>query len=49
MCEDMKKKGVDTFYLVTEHTTFYERYGWEFLGMVKEEDSDEMIRMYVHR
>lgn len=49
VCEDMKKKGVDTLYLVTEHTTFYERYGWEFLGMVKEEDSDEMIRMYVYR
>lgn len=49
VCEDMDKKAVDTLYLATEHTTFYERYGWEFLCMVKEENSDEMIRMYVHR
>lgn len=29
-CDDMKKRGIDTLYLVTDHVSFYERYGWEF-------------------
>lgn len=32
--DDMKSKGVSTIYLVTDHTGFYEKYGWEFLCMV---------------
>ena len=48
VCEDMKRKGIDTLYLITEHTSFYERYGWEFLCMAKE-DSGNMTRMYIHR
>ena len=44
--DDMENKGISPLYLITEHTSFYERYGWEFLCMVKEEDSDNMIRMY---
>ena len=47
--DDMENKGLSPLYLITEHTSFYERYGWEFLCMVKEEDSDNMIRMYVHQ
>ena len=47
--DDMENKGISPLYLITEHTSFYERYGWEFLCMVKEEDSDNMIRMYVHQ
>ena len=35
VCEDMKAKGIETLYLVTDHTAFYERYGWEFLCMVQ--------------
>lgn len=35
VCEEFHKKGVDTLYLVTDHTSFYERYGWEFLCMVQ--------------
>ena len=27
---DMKAKGISPLYLVTDHTGFYERYGWEF-------------------
>jgi len=45
-CRDNKSRGVDTLYLITDHTSFYERYGWEFLTMV-EEDSGELTRMYV--
>lgn len=48
VCADMKNKGIDTLYLVTDHTAFYERYGWEFLCMVQEENGREMTRMYVH-
>ena len=47
ICEDMKNQGVGTLYLVTEHTSFYERYGWIFLRMVTGEDGGSM-RMYVH-
>lgn len=46
--EDMSAFGIDTLYLVTDHTSFYERYGWEFLCMVQEEDSENEIRMYVY-
>ena len=47
--EDMKSKGITPIYLITDHTSFYERYGWEFLCMVQEEEHSDMIRMYVHR
>ncbi|MED9970462.1 MAG: GNAT family N-acetyltransferase [Ruminococcus sp.] len=45
--EDMRSKGITPIYLVTDHTGFYERYGWEFLCMVKGSDP-EPTRMYVH-
>lgn len=48
-CVDMKKKGIDTLYLITDHTSFYERYGWEFLCMVQGEGELDMSRMYIHR
>lgn len=49
VCEDMKAKGIDTLYLLTEHTSFYERYGWEFLCMVQGDGESRMSRMYIHR
>lgn len=49
VCEDMKAKGIDTLYLVTDHTSFYERYGWEFLCMVQGDGEPDMTRMYIHR
>lgn len=48
-CADMKEKGIDTLYLITDHTSFYERYGWEFLCMVQGDGEPEMTRMYIHR
>ncbi len=48
VCRDMKEKGIDTLYLVTDHTSFYERYGWEFLCMVQGDGEPHMTRMYVH-
>lgn len=49
VCEDMYNLGIDTLYLVTDHTSFYERYGWEFLCMVQGDDEPEMTRMYIHK
>ncbi|MDL2236028.1 GNAT family N-acetyltransferase [Christensenellaceae bacterium OttesenSCG-928-L17] len=48
-CADMKERGIPTLYLITDHTSFYERYGWEFLCMVQGEDGQGMMRMYVHK
>lgn len=49
VCNDMKESGIDTLYLVTDHTSFYERYGWEFLCMVQGDGEPDMTRMYIHR
>lgn len=49
VCTDMKERGIDTLYLLTDHTAFYERYGWEFLCMVQGDGEPELSRMYVHR
>ncbi len=49
VCMDMKQKGIDTLYLVTDHTSFYERYGWKFLCMVQGDGEDHKTRMYVHK
>lgn len=46
---DMKAKGITPLYLITGHTGFYERYGWEFLCMVQGNDEEAMSRMYIHR
>lgn len=45
----MRAKGIMPLYLVTDHTGFYERCGWEFLCMVQGDGEDEMTRMYIHR
>lgn len=47
--EDMRSKGISPLYLVTDHTGFYERYGWEFLCMVQGDGEPDLTRMYMHR
>ena len=47
--EDCRQKGISPVYLITDHTSFYERYGWEFLCMVQGDDEPDMTRMYIHR
>lgn len=49
VCSDMKMFGIDTLYLITDHTSFYEKYGWEFLCMVQGDGEADMTRMYMHR
>jgi GNAT superfamily N-acetyltransferase len=46
---DMKAKGITPLYLLTDHTGFYERYGWEFLCPARGDGEDYLSRMYVHR
>lgn len=46
---DLRGKGVSPVYLLTDHTGFYERYGWEFLCMVQGDGEPEPSRMYVHK
>lgn len=47
--EDLRAKGVSPVYLITDHTSFYERYGWEYLCMVQGEGDQDPSRMYIHR
>lgn len=47
--EDMRAKGISPVYLITDHTGFYERYGWEFYCMVQGDHDEDMARMYIHR
>lgn len=49
VCKDMSDRGIDTLYLVTDHTSFYERYGWKFLCMVQGDGEPGLTRMYVHK
>ena len=47
VCDDMKEHGISTLYLLTDHVGFYERYGWSFLCMAKNEGSESLSRIYV--
>ena len=47
--DDMKTKGITPIYLVTDHTGFYERYGWEFYCMAHGDGEPEPTRLYIHR
>ena len=45
--EDMRSRGITPLYLITDHTGFSERCGWELHCMVQGSDP-EPARMYVH-
>lgn len=47
--DDLKSKTITPIYLLTDHTGFYEKYGWEFLCMVQGNDEPNMSRMYIYR
>lgn len=49
VCCDMKSKGFDTLYLLTDHIDFYERYGWEFECMAQGDDEPNQSRIYRHK
>lgn len=46
--EDMRAHGVSPLYLVTDHTGFYEQYGWRFLCLVQGDGETRKSRMYAH-
>lgn len=48
VCTDMGNKGIDTLYLITDHTSFYERYNWKFFCMVQGDGEADLTRMYIH-
>ena len=45
--QDLKLKGITPVYLVTDHIGFYEKYGWQFLCMVKTDGEQYLSRMYI--
>ena len=49
VCDDMKAQGIATLYLVTDHTGFYERYGWEYYCPALGDGEEEPCRLYIHR
>lgn len=46
--EDQRRKGNSPIYLVTDHTGFYERYGWEYYCQAQSDGDDEPSRVYIH-
>ena len=47
VAQDMKELGINKLYLLTNHTSFYERYGWNFFCFVQADGEDFVSRMYI--
>ena len=47
--EALRAKGISPVYLVTDHTGFYERYGWECFCHAQGDGEDQPTRLYIHR
>ena len=47
--EDLRQNGISPVYLLTDHTGFYERYGWKFLCYAQGDGEDTLSRMYMHK
>lgn len=45
--EDLRNNNISPVYLLTDHTGFYERYGWEFFCNSLCDDGKES-RLYIH-
>lgn len=46
---DLKARGITPVYLFTDHTGFYERFGWEFFCMAQGDGEEKPSRMYIHK
>lgn len=46
---DLKARGIMPVYLFTDHTGFYERYGWEFFCLAQGDGEERPSRMYIHK
>ena len=47
--EELRARGISPVYLVTDHTGFYERYGWEYFCPAQGDGEDHLTRLYIHR
>ena len=47
VCEDIKNRGIDTLYLLTDHDSFYEKYGWEYFCEAYGDGEEKPSRMYI--
>ena len=47
--EDLRARGISPVYLVTDHTGFYERYGWEYFCPAQGDGEDHLTRLYIHK
>lgn len=47
--EDLRQKGITPVYLLTNHDSFYERYGWEYFANARGDGEEEDSRIYIHR
>ena len=45
----MAALGEPVLYLLTDHDSFYEHYGWEFYCMATGDGEETPSRMYVHK
>ena len=43
--QDFAEMGVKVLYLVTDHTDFYEKYNWQFIGMAQDNEGIP-VRVY---
>ena len=48
VCSYLKEKGIETAYLITTHTKYYERVNFKFLEEI-EEDSGDLVRCYYRK
>lgn len=46
ICGSMAAREIKTLYLLTDHTGFYERYGWEYLCAAQGEGDETPSRLY---
>lgn len=46
--EQMAAAGVPTLYLLTDHTSLYERYGWRFLCTAMGDGEEKSSRICIH-
>lgn len=49
VCDDMKRLGINELYLLTDHTSFYERYGWNFFCMAQGDNEEVPSRVYIRK
>lgn len=47
--DELRSAGVSPVYLLTDHTGFYERYGWEFYCLSMGDGEETPARLYIHR